>query len=511
MKTNSKYCRKIPLLYMEMIAAACFLFLFIIPVIRGVNQDNKGYYVVYVNDQEVGVVSKEDIAEEAFVNARIRMAKEAQDLVFVDAEYSVKEEKKLFGQTQTKETIEEKIYEALNNNILETKQRAYTVKIDEFSVTLASKEEVVQLLESSKNKYDANNEFSIELVADAANPLNILTTNFVKPEITTKNVDTVTSAESEEEALQEATVQESEPAIAMGIESIEFDEQVQIIETYITPDKLTPVSDAIDMVTKDKETNKIYEVIEGDCLSIVAQKNETSMAAIIDMNELLTEESVIQIGDEIVVTVPEPELSVMVKETASYEEDYEEEVQYVENDSWYTTQEVIRQDPSTGYRSVVASITYRNGKETDREILEATIIVEAVSKIVEKGTLTPPTYVKPISVGVFTSGFGVRWGRMHKGVDWACPIGTAVKASSGGVVVSAGWASGYGNCITISHPDGKMTRYAHLSKILVSNGTRVSQGDKIALSGNTGRSTGPHLHFEIFVGGSQVNPLKYLN
>ena len=104
-----------------------------------------------------------------------------------------------------------------------------------------------------------------------------------------------------------------------------------------------------------------------------------------------------------------------------------------------------------------------------------------------------------------------RWGRMHKGVDWACPIGTAVMASCGGTVVQAGWSSGYGNCITIRHPDGKQTRYGHLSKILVSSGQKVTQGQKIALSGNTGRSTGPHVHFEIIINGSQVNPLPYLN
>jgi murein DD-endopeptidase MepM/ murein hydrolase activator NlpD len=100
---------------------------------------------------------------------------------------------------------------------------------------------------------------------------------------------------------------------------------------------------------------------------------------------------------------------------------------------------------------------------------------------------------------------------MHEGIDWSCPVGTAVKASCAGTIASAGWSNGYGYCITITHSDGKQTRYGHLSKILVSAGDKVTQGEKIALSGNTGRSTGPHVHFEIIVGGSQVNPLNYLN
>ena len=141
----------------------------------------------------------------------------------------------------------------------------------------------------------------------------------------------------------------------------------------------------------------------------------------------------------------------------------------------------------------------------------------AVPKIVERGTIVPPTYIKPISGGRLTSGFGRRSApkkgasTYHKGVDWATPVGTAVVASSSGTVTRAGWGSGYGYCVYIKHADGRETRYGHLSKVLVSTGQKVSQGQKIALSGNTGVSTGPHLHFEILINGSQVNPLNYLN
>ena len=90
-------------------------------------------------------------------------------------------------------------------------------------------------------------------------------------------------------------------------------------------------------------------------------------------------------------------------------------------------------------------------------------------------------------------------------------MGTAVVASSGGTVARAGWGSGYGYVVYLNHADGRQTRYGHLSKVLVKVGQTVEQGEKIALSGNTGRSTGAHLHFEILINGTAVNPFDYLN
>ena len=156
-------------------------------------------------------------------------------------------------------------------------------------------------------------------------------------------------------------------------------------------------------------------------------------------------------------------------------------------------------------------VTTENGIETERSMIHQTILTESTPAVIERGTKIPPTYIKPLIGGRVSSGFGRRWGRMHKGIDWACPTGTKVFASSNGVVVSAGYVSGYGNCVLISHPDGRMTRYAHNSKLLVKAGQSVSQGEVIALSGSTGRSTGPHVHFEILMNGSQVNPVNYLN
>ena len=109
-----------------------------------------------------------------------------------------------------------------------------------------------------------------------------------------------------------------------------------------------------------------------------------------------------------------------------------------------------------------------------------------------------------------TSGFGMRWGRMHEGHDFAGSTGTPIHATADGVVVFASRQSGYGNLIKIRHDFGFETRYAHLSRIRVEVGQRVSRGDRIGDMGNTGRSTGTHLHYEVLVGGKPVNPMKYI-
>ncbi|MDZ8222728.1 peptidoglycan DD-metalloendopeptidase family protein [Nostoc sp. ChiVER01] len=114
--------------------------------------------------------------------------------------------------------------------------------------------------------------------------------------------------------------------------------------------------------------------------------------------------------------------------------------------------------------------------------------------------------------GTLTSGFGMRWGRPHKGIDIANSTGTPVVASAEGTIEKAGWNNGgYGNLVEIRHPDGSTTRYAHNSKILVQPGQQVHQGETIALMGTTGHSTGPHSHFEIHPGGKEaVNPIAFL-
>ena len=130
------------------------------------------------------------------------------------------------------------------------------------------------------------------------------------------------------------------------------------------------------------------------------------------------------------------------------------------------------------------------------------------------GQYDPPTGAPgrlqwPVS-GAITSGFGMRWGRMHEGIDIAVASGTPVHAAAAGRVVYAGWMSGYGNIVVLDHGGGLSTAYGHNTSVAVSVGQDVEAGQVIAYSGSTGHSTGPHVHFEVRVNGEPVDPTGYL-
>ena len=117
-------------------------------------------------------------------------------------------------------------------------------------------------------------------------------------------------------------------------------------------------------------------------------------------------------------------------------------------------------------------------------------------------------WVFPIAQGTFTSGYGSRWGRLHAGIDLAAPIGTPLYSVSSGTVVRISRAGGCGRQVYIEHWNGTVTRYCHMDYFSVSVGERVGAGQKIGGSGNTGRSTGPHLHFEVFPNGLDTTPVN---
>lgn len=152
------------------------------------------------------------------------------------------------------------------------------------------------------------------------------------------------------------------------------------------------------------------------------------------------------------------------------------------------------------------------GGEPDPDTLRANSILTAMDRInLYRIAAEKAPFSIPIKSNFrYTSGFGPRWGRLHAGTDFAAPIGTPIHATADGVVTHAGWTSGYGRLIKIRHDFGIETRYAHLNTMDVTVGDRVSRGKRIGAMGNSGRSTGPHLHYEVRVNGNPVNPMIYI-
>ncbi len=152
------------------------------------------------------------------------------------------------------------------------------------------------------------------------------------------------------------------------------------------------------------------------------------------------------------------------------------------------------------------------GQEPDADTLRANGILNNLDRLnLYRIAAQKAPFALPVkSAFRFTSPFGMRWGRMHNGTDFAASHGTPIYATADGVIYSAGWGQGYGKLVKIQHAFGIETRYAHMSKILVKVGQRVSRGQQIGAMGNTGRSTGTHLHYEVRVGGNAVNPMTYI-
>jgi len=481
---------------------------------------------VFLNSRNVGMVDEKEQAEELLLRARRQIAAAGDELVLVESQLTYSSVELLPGEKTDDATfVLSNMVNVLRGDVRETLHRAYTVKINDFMVNLSNKDEVVAMLQAAIDKYDAEKKYAVELTMDLERELSVLTTNIYER-----------SAQTQEQAAEEAPISAGIDEVVIdlfatarairekefedydrGLIMIDFGDTVEVVEAYLAASELMALDTAIEEITKEEEKNQIYVVAAGDTLSGISLSTNIPMDVIIELNDTLdNEHSTIRVDEELIITVPEPEIVILREEESFITEYYNEDIIYIANDDWYTNQTKTLQEPSAGVRNIAAITSYRNDAVVSREILKEEVIYQGVAKIVERGTKIPPTYIKPLYGGRMASGFGPRRAPMpgastyHRGVDWGCPIGTAILASSGGVVAKAGWGSGYGYVVYINHPDGRQTRYAHLSRPLVSVGQAVAQGERIALSGNTGISTGPHLHFEILINGVHVNPLRYL-
>lgn len=527
MKHFSSHYKHLKMRYLKIALLSAVISLFFIPVFVKFEKTGDNIFTVYLNGQEVGIVDSLEQAKNCAIEARRNVALRSNELVLVESDMEAEGQEVLWGKIDSDQSVISKMEKVYANDMKESLHKSYIIKIDDNIINLANLNEVVGLLQAAVNRYDADKQYQVELQLDATRELPVLAAAVSTKEEVKKQEEAAEAVNLEAgfQADMTSLFNEIEPDVEkdfedyeLGIISMGFGDDIEVVEAYLDERELTDISVAINDVTSEEQKNEVYKVVSGDTLSGIAMKTNIPVDQLVEMNESLeNENSMIRPDDELIITVAKPKLAVIRQEEMYYEEDYEADVIYIDNDDWYTTETKVLQQPSAGHRKVVAVVSFENNKKVSEEIIKEEVTYEAVPKIVERGTKIPPTYIKPISGGRLSSNFGRRnrptrgASSYHKGVDWAIPSGSAVYASCGGTVAKAGWGSGYGYVVYINHPDGRQTRYGHLSKVLVSAGQTVSQGQRIALSGNTGVSTGPHLHFEILIGGSQVNPLKYLN
>ncbi|NUU63082.1 M23 family metallopeptidase [Paenibacillus agri] len=324
-----------------------------------------------------------------------------------------------------------------------------------------------------------------------------------------------------------STASKSSPEL---VESAKIREQVTIEPTKADPNKVLNIEEAVKVLTEGKDAPLLYEVQEGDTISAIAKRFGITQADIFRNNPEV-KELTLQIGDELQLTVPQPELTVVTVEKVSEQIVTEPEVVVRTSDLLEAGKSKVVRPGQTGLKEMQYRLTKENGTVVREEWLGQTVLKASLPEVVYRGTKVAMQasgtkaasqasgtkvigqasgmFAWPVSGATISSSFGERWGRAHKGVDLVSG-NRSIKASDAGTVSFAGVQSGYGNVVIINHNNGYETYYGHLSSISVSQGQRLEQGAKIGVMGSTGRSTGTHLHFEIRKNGSALNPMKYL-
>ncbi len=312
------------------------------------------------------------------------------------------------------------------------------------------------------------------------------------------------------------------PYLTENTASSDFLEDVTVTREYTPSNVEQDVEDMSAILTANTNGETQYEVKAGDTFMQIAYSNGMNMK---ELEALNPEQDVnkLYIGQILTIRETIPFLSVKTTENQVYTESIAPPVEEVEDSSMYKGDSKVITPGTEGQAQVTADVTFINGVEKGRDVIESVVLTEPTTKVVAVGTKERPSWMPTGSFiwptyGKITSYFGYRYifgsYSYHSGIDIAVPYGSSVKAADGGTVIWSGTGTGsnwsYGKYVIIDHGNGKQTYYAHNSSLLVSKGDKVHQGQVIAKAGSTGRSTGSHCHFQVKINGTTVNPLSYL-
>ncbi len=308
-------------------------------------------------------------------------------------------------------------------------------------------------------------------------------------------------------------------------ERIEFIQDVEIIDGLYPSGTVIPGAELEEMLTQTHTEEAKYTIVSGDTFAKIAKKFGMKTDELKKLNKGVTR---LYVGKKLNVIKTIPYLQVKVVRTIQYTEKIAYETTYVNDDSYYLGYERVKVSGRQGTRKVTAEVEIIDGKEQRRTVISSKVTAKPVNRVVivgakvyKEGTvlgdgISTGTFVWPVpGCKNIYSDFGYRDGEYHSGIDISngnCN-GLPIIASDGGTVIAinnTGRGTTYGMYVLIDHGNGHQTMYAHCSKVLVSVGQKVAQGEVIARVGNTGRSTGPHLHFEMRVNGKHVDPKPFV-
>lgn len=293
----------------------------------------------------------------------------------------------------------------------------------------------------------------------------------------------------------------------------EFANDVSVTYMFAPKDVLCTKESAVDLLAEGEYT--YYKAETNESVTDLAEKTGTPEEVIIRENEI--EGDAVKQGQVVKLYSGKMFADVVATQRVQREEAIPFETVSKESDEVYKGDKKIETDGEEGVRYIDESVTYTNGVVTKRDVYTDEIIKEPVTQVELLGTKEVPPSVGTGNLTMPTNGnlssrFGARWGRQHKGIDLSAPEGTPIYAADNGTVTYSQFNDGgYGYLVKIDHGNGTETFYAHCSELLVTKGQVVKKGDLIAKVGNTGRSTGAHLHFEVRQNGTAIDPLPYLN
>lgn len=334
-------------------------------------------------------------------------------------------------------------------------------------------------------------------------------------------VDGELVAAAEQKATLETVLEELKAPYETGVENerVEFVKSVEIRSGLFSPSDMKNMEQLRQLFAGSTDP-QYYTIQEDDYLSDIVEKTGVSRKMIYFLNPELDERRLIP-GRKVLISEPDVYLGVKVVRTISYEESISYNTKRIASKDLYLNQTKVKKAGQKGVRAITAEVTYIDGQKTNTKILTSKVTREPVTRELYVGTKNYPTsYSSLAGTGAFIHPLGGRgyissyWGdgRGHSGMDLTMrgAYGNPIYASAGGTVIYSGYSGAYGYLIKIRHSSGFVTYYSHNSANLVSVGEEVTQGQQIARIGSSGRSTGPHLHFEIRINGSAVNPYHYI-